>query len=434
MMIALAMFLVFANGFFVAAEFALVKVRSTQLDVLVAEGDRRARLARPMLDDLPRYLAVSQLGITLASLALGWIGEPAIERLLHPMFEAVNIGQPVAGWLSFGLGFTLISAMHIVLGEVAPKNLAIARTEAVVLAVAAPIRLLYIAAWPALVLLNGSANVVLRALGIEPADEHNLSVHSDELQQIAADSAEAGHITKGEGQLLENVFRFSDRVAREIMVPRDKVRGIDLKRPMEDVVKDALENGHSRYPVFEKDLEGVIGVLHMKDLMARIGSGKPIGALKDLVRPAMFVPETMSAKRLLGMFQRQRSHLAIVLDEYGGVTGVVTLEDTIEELVGEIQDEHDDERQPVETIDGGFSVEGRILLSELGPLIDTSIDSDSTTLSGYVMEQLGRTASVGDAAEIGEHWRARVVQVDRRSIERVEVTRRAAPTLAPTGK
>lgn len=434
LMIFVALLLVLANGFFVAAEFALVKVRSTQLDVRVAEGNRRAAIARPMLDDLPRYLAVCQLGITLASLALGWIGEPAFEAMLHPVFVVLGLPEDVVDWMAFLLGFSLISAFHIVLGEVAPKNLAISRTEPVVLLVAAPIRLLYALSWPVLTLLNGSANLFLRwALGIEPVDEHTLAVHADELQQIAAESAESGHITQGESKLLEGVFRFSDRVAREIMVPRDKVLAIDLARPVDDVLKEALANGHSRYPLFNKDLDGVVGVLHMKDLTTRIAAGQPIRTLRDLARPVMFVPESMAAQRLLRAFQRQRSHLAIVLDEYGGVTGVVTLEDTMEELVGEIQDEHDEERQPIEAFDGGWSVSGRVVLSEVcGVMGIPEVEAEASTVSGFVMEKLGRTAAVGDVVDLTPEWIVRVVQVERRAIERVEITRPSPTTPVPT--
>lgn len=423
MAILFSILLVFANGFFVAAELALVKVRASQLEVRAAEGNGAARVARQIQQNLPRYLAVTQLGITLASLLLGWVGEPAFEHALKPVFDAMGIPEDISHYLAFGLGFSLITFMHIVVGEVAPKNLAIARPDAIAIAVAWPMRLLYTIFLPALVVLNGASNLVLRLIGVEPQTDHGLSMPAEELKQIAEESAESGHITKGEGTLLSNVFRFSDRVAREIMVPRAKVRGIDLKRPVEESLQFALESGHSRYPLYDGDLDGIVGVLNMKDLMPRLASAQPIKSLRDLARPPMWVPETMPAQRLLRIFQRQRSHLAVVLDEYGGVTGVITLEDTIEELVGEIQDEHDEERQPVETIEGGFSVEGRMLLSEIAPLLDIpEIESQATTLSGFVMEHLGRVASVGDAVPLGTSWVGRVVQVERRAIERVEIT------------
>lgn len=423
MAILFAIFLVFANGFFVASELALVKVRASQLELRAAEGNGAARIARGIQQDLPRYLAVTQLGITLASLLLGWVGEPAFEHALKPIFDLVRVPDEIGHWLAFGLGFALITFLHIVVGEVAPKNLAIARADTIAIAVAWPMRLLHTIFLPALVVLNGASNLVLRLIGVEPQADHGLSMPADELKQIAEESAESGYITKGEGTLLSNVFRFSDRVAREIMVPRAKVRGIDLKRTVEESLQYALENGHSRYPLYDGDLDGIVGVLNMKDLMPRLSTGQPIRSLRELSRPPMWVPETMPAQRLLRTFQRQRSHLAMVLDEYGAVTGVITLEDTIEELVGDIQDEHDEERQPVENIQGGFSVEGRMLLSEITTLLDIpEIDSQATTLSGYVMEHLGRIASVGDTVPLGTGWVGRVVQIERRAIERVEIT------------
>jgi CBS domain containing-hemolysin-like protein len=424
----LAAFLILANGFFVAAEFALVKVRSTQLDVRAAGGDRLAALARSILNHLDAYLSATQLGITLSSLGLGWVGEPVMERLLAPALRLAGLDHEASHSVSAVAGFAIISFLHIVVGEVAPKSLAIAKAETTSVVVAAPMRVFYLLFWPALMLLNASSNLLLRSVGIEPVTGHSLAVPAEELEQIAAESAAGGQLTAAQGLLLSNVFRFSDRVAREIMVPRSKVRGIDLRRPIEEALGYALENGHSRYPLYERDLDGIIGILHMKDLMPRLASRQLTKSLRELARPAIFVPETMPAQRLLRTFQRQRSHMAIVLDEFGGVTGVVTLEDNLEELVGDIQDEHDEERQPVEPIDQGFSVEGRLSLSEVEALLEAEeIESGATTLSGYIMERLGRVAQVGDSVPI-DGWTARVTQVEHRSIERVELIRRAEAT------
>jgi CBS domain containing-hemolysin-like protein len=427
--IAIALLLIALNGFFVAAEFALVKVRASQLDLRAANGNRMAVVAREILEHLDAYLSASQVGITLASLGLGWVGEPAVAAALDPLFQLLSVPPDIAHHVSLGFAFVTISFIHIVVGEQAPKNLAIAAPEHVALAVAYPMRALYLVSYPALFILNGSSNLILRTFGIEPAGGHDAAVPAEELRQIAARSAQQGEITQGQSSLLSKVFTFSDRVAREIMVPRSKVRGIDLRRPVDEALSFALENGHSRYPLYDRDLDGVVGVLHMKDLMPRLRAGQPIKSLKELARPALFVPETLPAQRLLRIFQRQRSHLAVVLDEYGGVTGVITIEDTLEELVGEIQDEHDDERLPIETIDGGWSVEGRTLLSEIEGLLGIPpIQSEATSLSGFVMEELGRVAQVGDTVVIGE-WAARVVQVERRAIERVEIMR-AGETVA----
>jgi CBS domain containing-hemolysin-like protein len=420
----LAAALVLANAFFVAAEFALVRVRSTQLDLRAGAGSRAAVLARSMMTRLDAYLSACQLGITLASLGLGWVGEPAVATALRPLFEWLQIGPVLAHRISIAVGFTLISALHIIVGEQAPKNLAIAHAERTSLFVAWPLRVVYLLFYPFLRVVNGASNALLRAFGVVLPAEHSVAVRSEELRQIAAKSAAEGQITAGESALLSKVFTFSDRVAREIMVPRHKVSGIDLHQPLAESLARALESGHSRYPLYDQSLDGVVGVLHMKDLTRRLVGGEQAPPLRELVRPPVFVPETLPAQRLLRMFQRRHSHMAFVLDEYGSVTGIVTIEDALEQLVGEIQDEHDDgEIPPVVEIEGGYSVEGRVLLVELAPLLGVPpFETESSTIAGYVMERLGRLGEVGDSVVIGP-WRARIVEVQRRAIERIELTR-----------
>jgi CBS domain containing-hemolysin-like protein len=377
-----------------------------------------------MMTRLDAYLSACQLGITLASLGLGWVGEPAVATALRPLFEWLQIGPVLAHRISIAVGFTLISALHIIVGEQAPKNLAIAHAERTSLFVAWPLRVVYLLFYPFLRVVNGASNALLRAFGVVLPAEHSVAVRSEELRQIAAKSAAEGQITAGESALLSKVFTFSDRVAREIMVPRHKVSGIDLHQPLAESLARALESGHSRYPLYDQSLDGVVGVLHMKDLTRRLVGGEQAPPLRELVRPPVFVPETLPAQRLLRMFQRRHSHMAFVLDEYGSVTGIVTIEDALEQLVGEIQDEHDDgEIPPVVEIEGGYSVEGRVLLVELAPLLGVPpFETESSTIAGYVMERLGRLGEVGDSVVIGP-WRARIVEVQRRAIERIELTR-----------
>ncbi|MBA2322072.1 MAG: HlyC/CorC family transporter [Deltaproteobacteria bacterium] len=419
----LAALLIFANGFFVAAEFALVKVRASQLDVAISAGHRTARTARGLVDKLDGYLSATQLGITLASLALGWVGEPTVAAILVPLFHQLGISEDLAHKLAFAIGFTIISFLHIVVGEVAPKSLAIARPVGTAMFIATPMRAFYIVFYPALVILNASSNLLLRLVGIDMADTHQLAVPAEELRRIAEDSAAVGQITKGQGDLLSNVFTFSSRVAREIMVPRNKVLGLDLRLPREEVLKFALEADHTRYPVFDGDLDEIVGILHIKDVLVHIGDGAEIPDLRTLVRPPLFVPESMPAQRLLRTFQRQHTHLAVVLDEYGGVAGITTLEDALEELVGEIQDEYDEERNPVEETASGYSVVGGMLLADVESLLSLSeIESESSTIAGYLMEQLERVPKVGDQVEL-DGWTIRVTQVERRAVERVELVR-----------
>ncbi len=422
--------LIAANGFFVAAEFAMVKVRASQLDVQVAAGYRSAIVARAMVDKLDGYLSATQLGITIASLGLGWVGEPTVAAILMPLFHALDVPEDLAHKISFGVGFSLISFLHIVIGEVAPKSLAIAKPVGTVMAVAAPMRLFYGIFWPALVVLNASSNVLLRLVGVEPADHHGSTVQADELRKIAEDSAAGGAITKGEGDLLSNVFTFSDRVAREIMVPRNKVIGLDMQRPVADTIQFALEAGHTRYPLFDGDLDEIVGMLHIKDLLTHTQAGGTVEDLRPIARPPLFVPESMSAQRLLRVFQRQHTHIAVVLDEYGGVAGITTLEDALEELVGEIQDEYDEERAPVEETATGYSVTGSMLLADVEQLIDCgTIECESSTVAGLLMERLERVAKVGDAIDL-DRWTIRVIQVEKRAVERVELIRNAT-ALAP---
>jgi CBS domain containing-hemolysin-like protein len=251
-----------------------------------------------------------------------------------------------------------------------------------------------------------------------------VAVPADELRQIAEDSAAEGQITVGESKLLSRVFTFSDRVAREIMVPRNKVCSIDLGAPVAESLALALESGHSRLPLCEGDLDRAVGVVHMKDLTRRLVEGSPLESFRELGRPPLYVPETQPADELLRLLQRKHSHMALVLDEYGGVSGVITIEDALEELVGEIQDEHDEEVPPVIEIEGGWSVEGRLPLSAFCELAEVAPpESEAATLGGYVMERLGRLAQEDDEIVVGP-WRLRVSQIDRRAVERIEITRR----------
>jgi len=431
----IAVALILANAFFVLAEFALVRVRSTQLDLRISSGSRRARVARRMLDHLDGYLSACQLGVTVASLALGWIGEPAVAALLSPVFHWLAVGSTTAHQISLVVGFTLISVLHIVVGEQAPKNLAIAQAESTVLLVAYPLRGAYLLFYPFLVVVNGASNALLRALGVRLHPSHGLAVHADELKQIAAESAAGGQISAGESALLSKVFTFSDRGTRDIMVPRNKVSAIDLAWPVAQALQFALETGHSRYPLYDGTLDGVVGVLHMKDLTRLLMAGRKIESLRALCRPPLFVPETLAAQRLLRTFQRRHSHMAVVLDEYGGVTGIVTIEDALEELVGEIQDEHDEgEVPPIVELPNGYSVGGRVLLAELEPLLAVApFESEASTVAGYLMERLGRLAEPGDSVRLGP-WRATVVQVDRHAIDRVEIVRHESLKPAPSAE
>ena len=422
-----SIFLIFANGFFVAAEFALVKVRSTQLEGQAEAGDRLAGLARSLLDHLDGYLSATQLGITLTSLGLGWVGEPAVSAALHPLFEMLEIGDEMSHRISLVLGFSMISFAHIVVGEVAPKSLAIARPVQVSKAVAPPMRLFYLVFYPALVVLNASSNALLRVVGVAPAGTHSLAIPEEELARITAESAAEGHLSEGQGQMLSNVFAFRHRVAREIMVPRNRVHGIDIHEPLQPMIEQALQQGHSRFPVFDGDMDHIVGVLHLKDLLRHRLDQLSADDIRELARPALFIPETLLAETLMHTMQKRRTHLAIVIDEYGGMAGVVTLEDALEELVGDIQDEYDDEKDVAQPVADGFELTGAILLADLAILLEIPAPhSDADTLQGWLMEELERIPLVGDEARLGD-WSIRVHEVESLVVTRAQAKRAPLP-------
>jgi len=415
--------LLLANGFFVAAEFALVKVRSTQLEIRESQGERLAGMALSLVKHLDSYLSATQLGITLTSLGLGWIGEPAVAAVLEPVLHALQVPEELMHRIAVAVGFTLISCAHIVIGEVAPKSLAIARPVQVSMAVSLPMRLFHAVFFPALVVLNASANLLLRLAGIEPANSHSLAVPEEELVRIAAESAKGGQISEGQGEMLSNVFTFTHRQAHEIMVPRNRVRGIDLSEEIAPQLEVALEQGHSRYPVFDGDLDQVVGMLHLKDLLRLDADERTEATLRALARTTLFVPELLPAEKVMRRMQVRRTHLAVVVDEHGVVSGVVSLEDALEELVGEIQDEHDQEAGEVQKTDGGFALSGVLNIDELCAALEIpEPDTEASSLQGYLMEELERVPAEGDEVVLGG-WRLVVRRMDARTVETVDASK-----------
>jgi CBS domain containing-hemolysin-like protein len=423
----LTVLLLLANGFFVAAEFALVKVRSTQLEVRAAEGQRTAALARSLVDHLDAYLSATQLGITLTSLGLGWIGEPAFAALLEPLLHWLQVPEEYEHKIAVAVGFVVISFAHIVIGEIAPKSLAIARPVGVSMAVSVPMRAFYLVFYPALIVLNASANLLLRLAGIEPANSHSLAVAQEELVRIAADSAAEGQISERQGQMLSKVFRFTNRQAHEIMVPRNRVHYIDLSDDIDEQLAEALELGHSRYPVSDGDLDDVKGLLHLKDLLRLESNQRTAEMLRAIARDALFVPDSLPAEKVMRRMQVQRTHLAMVVDEHGVVAGVVSLEDALEELVGEIQDEHDHETDEVRVTDAGFEFSGVLNVDELCAALEVpEPETEASTLQGYLMEKLERVPREGDKLEL-DGWLLVVREMNSRTVTQVDATRVEQP-------
>jgi CBS domain containing-hemolysin-like protein len=414
----LGLLLVFLNGFFVAAEFALVKVRATQLDPLVARGHRRAKVARLMVRHLDAYLSATQLGITLASLALGWIGKPAFAWVLEGPMRRLGMADDTIQTFSFAWAFATITVLHIILGELAPKSVAIRKGFETSLWVAIPLYFFYKVTYPAIWLLNHAANAVLRLVGIPPVSEHELA-HSEEELRLLLSTSSMEHQGALKRELLDNVFELSLRLTRQVMVPRADVVYLSTDRTLEENLKQARQSGHTRFLLCAGDLDKVVGLVHIKDLFR---AGPAITDLRPLVREVSYVPETLTLDRLLKKLRSERVHLAAVLDEYGGVSGIVTLENVIEEIVGPIQDEFDTEKpELVERAENVFQVSGQMLVADLEDELEVECsDRDEDTIGGVVLSELGRRARIGDRVQVGP-LDLEVLEVERNRIKSLRV-------------
>jgi CBS domain containing-hemolysin-like protein len=391
--------LVAANGFFVASEFSLVAVRRSRIAALAATGNRRAVILLDLLNHLNSYISATQLGITMASLALGWIGEPALARLLEAPLHGM-VSDALRHTIAFAIAFSIITFLHIVLGELAPKTLALERTERVALAIAWPMRLIHqVFRWP-IHLLDLAGSCTVRMFGLRPSGGHASVYTVDELRQIIDLSQKSGTLEPDEQRLLHRVFEFSDSEVREVMMPRTRVVGIELSSSRDEVVAILLENMYSRYPVYRKSIEDIVGVVHGKDLLGRMVAGETFD-LASIMLPPVFVPEGKKVSSLLKEMQRSRNQMAFVVDEYGGLSGLVTTEDLIEELVGEIRDEHDAgeavhfQRLP----DGSQLVDGLLSIFELADAVHVRIVDDVPyeTVAGLILHELGRFPLRGES-------------------------------------
>ena len=394
--------LLMLNAFCVAAEFALVKVRGTQLQERIEQGSTQARYAKKLTDRIDVALSVTQLGITIASLGLGWLGEPTVSRILGPVFAAVMVPEPLASTLSFAVSFVLLLAAQVVLAELVPKNIAIQASERILLAVALPLILFEKPMYPFVWLLNHVANWVTLRLGYEIVSEGEAAHTEDEIRILMEESHKKGYIDKTELDFVDNVFDFADLRVREVMIPRTDMICLYIDAPMEENMKTALEKHMTRYPVCIEDKDHIVGFLHIKDLLRTIYKGER-RPLRTLVRKSLFVPETMAVSRLLKTMQKSRSQFAIVVDEYGGTSGMVTIEDLVEEIVGDIRDEFDEGRPMVEQRGPRlYSVDGRMLLSELEDILEIKIDDmDVDTLGGWLYDQVDAHARIGQKASYG---------------------------------
>jgi len=419
----LTFFLVLLNGFFVAAEFAMVRVRGSQIELKAKSGSRVAKLTRSIMSNLDGYLAATQLGITIASLGLGIIGEGVFSNIILYLFKLCGVGI-TSGFvinLSRVVAFIAITFISIIFGELAPKTLAIQRSMRTALAVSAPLRVFFIVFRPIIWVLNRFANLILKLIGINPVqgESHH---SSEELQYLLDQGKETGALDSNEHELIQNVFDFNERVVKNIMVPRTKISGVDINTEKDELLEVVITEGYSRIPVYDDVIDKIIGIVHAKDILPLLARNEPI-VLKDIIRKPYFVPETKKINDLMAELQQKRIQIAIVLDEFGGTAGMVTLEDIVEELVGEIQDEYDEEKPIVEIVN-----DREFIVNALAPIYDVNghlphdlpEDGDFDTVSGWLGDIFGKIPEVGEQKE-SNGYNITVLKKSDQNIESVKL-------------
>lgn len=414
------LFLVFLNGFFVAAEFAIVKVRASQIEIKVKSGGRVAKIAKHMTQHLDGYLAATQLGITLASLGLGWVGEEVMTSIVARFFGLFNVELTTGIAVTFGhiLAFSIITVLHIVFGELAPKSLAIQRPVSTTMGIALPLHFFFVIFKPLIWLLNGFANVILKMFGITNIAGHEAHHTSEELQYLLDQGKESGALEFNEHNLIKNVFDFNERVVKNIMVPRTKISGIELNTPHQELLDTLIKEGYSRIPVYDDSIDKIVGIIHAKDILPLLANNNEV-ILKDIIRKPYFVHETKKVNDLLSELQLKRIQIAIVLDEFGGTAGMVTLEDIVEELVGDIQDEYDEEKPIVEKVsDEEFIIDATASIYDVNEYLphDLPEDGDYDSVAGLVSDLFGRIPEVGETRDFNGY----VITILKKTEQNVE--------------
>jgi len=419
--------LVLLNGFFVAAEFALVKIRDTQLEELVIKGHRRAKAARRIVRNLDAALSSTQLGITLASLGLGWVGKPVFASLLAPALHYFHVDPAQADWIAFAVGFAVITFLHIVAGELAPKSLAIQKPLATSLWIAQPLHWFYLLFYPVIWVLNHAAFWLLRRCGLQPVTESELAHSEEEIRLLLAETRRHTNGPTPGQDIALNAFGLRQRRAREVMRPRSEIVGLDTEASIAECLALAQRTRYSRFPLCEGgDLDKTLGVVNSKDIVALRHEAKCGRDLALAARKIIFVPETARLEKLLSLFLQRKQHFALVVDEYGGTVGMVTLENVLEELVGPIEDEFDQEEPLVRRLaEDIWELNGSLPTHKLGDLIGEQFNEtgEIITLSGLMTQRLGRFPRVGDAVTFGP-WELRVGEMSGTRVMRLRLTRK----------
>lgn len=396
--------LVFMNGFFVAAEFAMVKVRKSRVETLVIEGNTNAKHTLKVVSDLNSYLSGCQLGITLASLGLGWVGEPALSNMLSPIFNMFNLSEGTNHSISFVLAFSIITGFHIVLGELVPKSLAIITAEKIAMYTALPLIMFYNLTYPIMWLFNHTTNFILKIFGFSQMDEHEEAHTDEEIKLLVEESYKHGLIDKTELTFVDNIFDFSEKTVKDIMIPRTDMTCIFLEDSFDEIIKYALAEQLTRYPVCKDSKDNISGFIHIKDLYRLKIEGNNEN-IQSIVREIKFIPESMSISELLKIFKKEKIQIAIVIDEYGGTFGLVTIEDILEEIVGEIQDEFDEETEEIKkTKDGNYIVDGKVHIEYINELLDIEIEMEHIdTIGGWIYSKLKSYPQVNDKINYNEY-------------------------------
>lgn len=417
----LTLFLVALNGFFVSAEFSIVKVRYSQIHLKAEQGNKFAKMSEHIIDNLDAYLSATQLGITLASLGLGWIGEPVVSKIISSLLTALNISiaPEMLHSISLPVGFVIITVLHIVFGELAPKSIAIRKSENTTLAISYPLYVFFVVFRPFIWLMNTLSNIFLNMIGIKPVGEHE--IHSvDELRLLVEQSKKGGQIQEENYEIIKNAFDFTDHNAKQVMIPRQFVLALDIEMTIGEMIDVILENGYSRIPIFKGSIDNIIGFVYAKDILKEQYKN-PGFKIEDLLHPPFYVFETRKISEILKEFQKRHMHLAVVMDEFGGTQGIITLEDILEELVGEIQDEDDDEKPIVEKKDdNSFVVQATQLLANINEHLPHpfEISENYNTLSGLLLYYFNRIPKVNEQIQV-DNYEITVLKIQQRTIARV---------------
>lgn len=400
-------FLIAWTAFFVASEFAIVKVRTSRINQLILEGNKKAEAAKKVISNLDGYLSACQLGITITALGLGWLGEPTVERILHPFFGRLGIQESISQILSFLIAFSLITFLHVVVGELAPKTIAIHKAESITLSLAVPLIWFYKVMYPFIWALNSSARFVAGFFGLKPVSEHEIALSEEELRIILSESLKSGEINQSEYRYVNKIFEFDNRIAKEIMVPRTEIITFPENATLEEILMVVKEEKFTRYPVTtDGDKDNIIGIINIKEILTDCIQKKCEGEypLRPYIKPVIRVIETIPIHDLLVKMQRERSHMAILFDEYGGTAGLVTVEDILEEIVGEIRDEFDiDEIPLIRKTENGYILDAKLLISEVNDLLGTSLEEEEVdTIGGWFLTQKFDVQE-GDVLEREDH-------------------------------